>query len=85
MMTVASIEEKMSVLVFGGMWQGDRLVVGDDLEVVRHGTTVVTSMVSGVLVGGRVMDQADAGQEVQVLLRGPAAREVRVGDELRKA
>ncbi|MCA9792763.1 MAG: hypothetical protein KC910_13245 [Candidatus Eremiobacteraeota bacterium] len=60
----------------------ERLVVGDLMEARREGRPICQSRVTGVMVGGRVLDQASPGDEVEILLRGEPARQVAVGDVL---
>lgn len=80
MVSITGIEQQGALYIFDGVVNSGRLIVGDDVEVRRDGQTVLTSTISGVLLGAKVMDMADEGDACRFLLRGPAAAEVREGD-----
>ncbi|MGE0492213.1 MAG: hypothetical protein AB7S38_23580 [Vulcanimicrobiota bacterium] len=79
---VSRIRHESDLPIFAGRVTEGRLVVGFLLEARRQGEAVCRSRVTGVCVGGRWLDQASPGDEVEILLRGEPARQVKVGDVL---
>lgn len=79
---IRRIRHENGLPIFAGTVAQGRLVVGFLLEARRQGEAVCRSRVTGVCVGGRMLDEASPGDEVEILLRGEPARQVEVGDVL---
>lgn len=73
----------MGVRLIGGTLESGSLTVGADAELLRNGESLGTASVSGIMVGGKLLDEGKAGQAIEFPLRGPAAALVQVGDRLR--
>jgi translation elongation factor EF-Tu-like GTPase len=82
MLKVESVQEQMGMKVFGGQLQAAQLTVGAEARVRRGDQELGSGLVAGVLVGGKMLDQARQGDSIQILLRGPVSSQVQVGDEI---
>lgn len=79
-MKVDSVSEQMGVKLLAGTLQTGPLTVGADAEVRRGSEVLGQGLVTGVMVGGKMLDQAGPGDSIQIMLRGSVAPQV--GDEI---
>jgi elongation factor Tu len=67
-------------VVATGQVESGTLAVGATVQVVRDGTVIATSEVSGIEKFRAVIDTAQPGENVGLLLRGVTREELRSGD-----
>lgn len=70
MLRIESISDLDGVRLYFLTATGGDIVVGNSFRAFRNGTEVGKATTSGVLVDGKLLDQARRGQSCELLLRG---------------
>lgn len=58
------------------------MIVGQSVRLSRAGLTIMDGLIDTVLVGGKLFDQAETGQDVQCMVMGLKPDLVQVDDVL---